>query len=342
MSDCLITTTTTEGLQTLGSAAQRSFELVTSTLRARLGDDAADLFAEPVVTAQGASTEWYTGQPGRPLPLATLNPDEATALRASVTASLARITALADDIAAQKTEQDFWLAEALRNATVLPDDAAIWAMRRPDGAISPVLVNWGRLADDQGRVRGVLTGTRSRPTPAIAPAPAQAPTSAPAPAATAARSTATPAPAAAASANPWPWLVGLGWLLLALLIALILWLMIAPCGLTPLSLRNCSGPVADATASETLRAEIRQLEARLASADRACLSARSATLLPPASEQPTRLATPDLRPPAPAAMERGADGRLTLAAAQPATPDRPLPTPAAALWFGQTEIESWK
>lgn len=277
MSDRLITTTSAEGLQTLGSAAQRSFELITSTLRARISEETAMLFAEPVVTAQGAATEWYTARPGIPVPLADLAEADAATLREEMEAQMARILGLAEELAGQKLEHGFWLAEALRNATMLPDEAALWALRMADGKLAPVVVNWGRQPDERGRVRGVLTAvaaTPARPTAARAAAPA----------AMAAPVQATPVvKAAGARSGLLAWLLGLGWLILAMMIATILWLMITPCGLLPVSLRHCANPQALAVPVDVLRAEIVQLEARLAEEDRACLAARPrADLAPPA------------------------------------------------------------
>lgn len=296
MSDRLITTTSAEGLQTLGSAAQRSFELITSTLRARIGEETALLFAEPVATSQGAATEWYTARPGVPVPLADLAEADAAALRREVEAQMARILGLAEELAAQKSEHGFWLAEALRNATVLPDTAALWAMRMADGKLAPVVVNWGRQPDERGRVRGVLT--------AVAATPAR-PTAARAPGAAAIAATAQAAPvaqAAGARSGLLAWLLGLGWLILAMMIATILWLMIAPCGLLPVSLRHCADPQALALPVDDLRAEIVQLEARLAEEDRACLAARPRAELAPPAELPQDV--PALAPVDPGELDR--------------------------------------
>lgn len=284
MSDRLITTTSAEGLQTLGSAAQRSFELITSTLRARIGEDAALMFAEPVPTAQGASTEWYTARSGVPLRLADLTEREALALRQEMEAQMARILGLAEELAAQKTEHGFWLAEALRNATVLPDAAALWAMRTADGALAPVVVNWGRQIDERGRVRGVLTAVTAKPArPVVATTAAGAGTGM----VMAAPVQAGPEARAETGSGPPAWLLGLGWLILALMIVAILWLMIAPCGLLPVSLRHCADPQAMALPGDDLRAEIAQLEARLAEEERACLAARPrAALAPPPTKTP--------------------------------------------------------
>ena len=278
MSDRLITTTSAEGLQTLGSAAQRSFELITSTLRARIGQEAALMFAEPVPTAQGAQTEWYTARSGVPARLADLAEPEVAALRRDIEAQMAHILGLAEDLAAQKSEHGFWLAEALRNATVLPDETAIWGMRMADGSVVPVVVNWGRKPDERGRVRGVLTAVAAMPArPTVVQVAGAAGMAAPMHAVPEAR-------AAAAMSGLLAWLLALGWLILGLMIASILWLMIAPCGLLPVSLRHCADRQALAAPLGDLRAEISQLEARLAQDDRACLAAqpRAELSVPPA------------------------------------------------------------
>ena len=284
MSERLITTTSNEGVQTLGSAAQRSYELVTTTLLARLGPDMAALFAEPVTTSQGAAIEWYTSQPGLPVRLADLPDAEAAAVRAQFDAQVARIAALADELAAQRSEQGFWLADALRNATATPDAQALWALRAADGRLAPIVVNWGRVADTTGPVRGVLTALATRPVRALPAAAAPPP---PPVAQSAALPGAAVPETAAMGGTLWPWLLALGWLVLALLITLILWLMIAPCGVLPVSVRHCSASAAAAAlpADALLGAEIAQLEARLGNQQRQCLAARPTLPAAPAGDR---------------------------------------------------------
>ena len=281
MSHGLVTSTSSEGLQALGSAAQRSWEMLTGILRDRLGPEAATLLAEPVSTRQGGLIEWYAPDTGTAAPVSSLAAEDQAALRRSLDATVARILALAEDLAAQKTEEGFWQAEALRNAVQVPDEGAIWALRAPDGSLRPVLVNWGRLPDDSRAVRGVLTAVTQRAQPvAPPPAPMAAPVAQAAP-----QPMPVAAPVAAAAASAFPlWLLWLGWLLLALMLAAILWLLLAPCGLRPGFLGPCraggSEPVASAEAA-ALRADIAVLEAGLADRDRACVAGR------PRAERPT-------------------------------------------------------
>jgi hypothetical protein len=268
VSDAFITATSSEGLQALGSAAQRSWELVTGTLRDRLGPEAAALFAEPVAARHGAMTEWYAPGQGTPVALRDLPPAETAQLREALAGLVGQITALADNLAAQATEESFWLAEALRNALQVPDDGAVWALRLPDGGLAPLLVNWGRVPDDNRAVRGVLSALSPR---------AQAPR--PVPAAPLAAPAASPATAAAYATAPvlagggLAWLLALGWLLLALMIGFALWLLIAPCGLRPGFAGPCRPEAVSAAAANAdgLGAEIAVLQAALADKELACL-----------------------------------------------------------------------
>lgn len=125
----------------LGSAAQRSCELSAGTVQRHLAEAAAAIFAEPIPTLRGAVIEWSAPGPGRVEPLSSLTEDERAALRASLAAHVAAITALAGRLAAQATPDAFWLAEALRNALEVPDDTGLWALRDAKGRVQAVVVN---------------------------------------------------------------------------------------------------------------------------------------------------------------------------------------------------------
>ncbi|TKD15802.1 hypothetical protein FBT96_15135 [Rhodobacter capsulatus] len=300
MSDGLITTTSSEGLQALGSAAQRSWELITGTLGDRIDPDHAAIFAEPVSTHGGARIEWYVppGRPGTPVPLAALSAPEAEAIRARLAAIHDRILALADQISAQTGPQtgpqtalqtsadNYWLAEALRNAIEVPDQDAIWALRQDDGGLRPILVNWGRLRDTTRAARGALSVLAPNRRAAAAATAAMATPALPAPPLAATETVFLAAPPPSETPRPWGhWLVLLGWLVLAALIAAVLWLLIAPCGLRPGLLGFCPAPVAataPARQAEALRAEIAQLTDRLALSGRQCLNARDRAEAPAA------------------------------------------------------------
>lgn len=272
MSDGFLTATSSEGLLALGSAAQRSFELIVGTLRSHLDEATACLFAEPISTARGASIEWYAPLPGRVVSPAQQTDAMRDDLRRAVQVSKASILALADRIAAKAGPDDFWLAEALRNAVEFPDDAAIWGVRRADGQLQPVLVNWARLHEDRPAVRGVLsTMAPVAPTP---PPPVAVPVSdqrSPPPDA-AVFTSAAPGLASHQAIPFWP-LILLGWLILAVMIATLIWLMIAPCGLRPWPFSQCGARAAVSNLGidrQALLADIAGLEQRVADQGLAC------------------------------------------------------------------------
>lgn len=277
-SGALLARITTEGVQTLGSPAQRSYELLTATLRDRLGPEAAALLAEPIATANGAAVDWYAPLPGRAQPLASLTDAERDSLLADLQVRTDAIRALADKIAAQKTKDGYFLAEALRNALEVPDESAIWALRQGE-ALVPVIVNWGRIRDDRRAVRGVLSMVAPR---ARAPrAPTAAVNAVPAvPASATVPIPSTPATTSRQATRITPWWLVLGWILLAVLIAIILWLLVAPCGLRPGLLGPCqdgdSRTAALIEARQDLLAEIGVLEARLQDLSRDCLPEQAA------------------------------------------------------------------
>ena len=82
MEQSLLVTTSAEGLQPLGSAAQRSFELVTGAVRARLGEAHAAIFAEPVAAQHGDAIDWHAAVPGRAVRLSELGEAERAAIKA--------------------------------------------------------------------------------------------------------------------------------------------------------------------------------------------------------------------------------------------------------------------
>ena len=267
MNGILVATTATEGLQPLGSAALRSWELVSGALAARLGADHAALFAEPVPSEHGDSIDWYVAGPGTVVPLAALAPDEAQALRARLGEMAAAIRAEAEALRHGRAAAEQRLGEALLNALEIPGEDMIHARRSPDGRLHPVLVHWAWTRGERAVARGVLSRMEPRP---------------------AAREPGEAAPATARGGLP-RWLPVAGWLLLALMLGAILYLLIAPCGLNPAGPRFCPGdaPALAAAYSETaaLADAVAALEREIARADRACrpvIPAAAPAAAPPA------------------------------------------------------------
>lgn len=291
MFDTFLVTTSSEGLQPLGTAAQRSFELITGTLSARLGDEHARLFAEPVATEHGDRIDWHASMPGTATPLPDLPAQDQQELRDRLGRLVADIRAEADRLGASADAQDQRLSEALANAIEIPDEAMIHALCDPDGVLHPVLVHWAWLQDGQKSVRGLLTAMVPRPQPAPVVA------------------TGADAGPRTVAVLPWWWLILLGWLLLAALLAYILYLMIAPCGLNGVRPVYCPAAAPPVSAIPGERAviedEIVALQHELALLDRACQPTipvlpappatpdRSAPTEPPAAPAPSAAPPPD-------------------------------------------------
>lgn len=289
MFEAFLTTTSTEGLRPLGTAPQRSWELVTSTVRQRLGDRHAALFGEPIATEHGDRFDWYAPVEGRAEALTALDAAEAEAVRADLDALTGDIRDLARTI--EETGQDAEarrLAEALRNAVEHPSEASLWVVRDPEAERppQPVLVNWAWVEDRQRAVRGDLSGRDTR-SDAVRPAARVA-----AGAAAGAAVASGPAAARQRGAAGWlGWLYWLLWLLLLLILLAILYLAIPACGIRGVAWAQfCPPPAAaaDAAAREAARIEdeIAGLERRIAIADRACQPAPQPASLPEPAPPP--------------------------------------------------------
>ena len=252
MFEALLVTTSSEGLQPLGSAAQRSFELVSSVVRDRLGPEHAAIFGEPVAAQHGDSIDWYAPLRGQATALADLAGDDQDRLRARLGQLVGDIRDEAQRLAASPSAEDRRLSEALSNAIEVPAQNMVFGLRDESGELHPVLVHWAWIRNEQRAVRGVLSAMVPRPEPvAIAAAPVAAPPS-----------------------SAWWWLILLGWLLLALMIGAILYLLIVPCGVNTGRLIFCPAdePEIEAVMTEGRVAsdEIASLERELALARRQC------------------------------------------------------------------------
>ncbi len=217
MRDALLATTSTEGLQPLGTAAQRSFELVSGSLATRLGRQYGNLFGEPVANETGDRIDWYARVAGQATPLPELPAAEQAALRARLGALIGAVRDEAETLAGSDAPEDHRLSEALVNAVEVPDEAMIYGVRDADGAWHPVLVHWAWVRNEQAAVRGILTGMVPRPQGPVAPV----------------------TPVRTGPQVWWWWLIALGWILLGLLLGAILYLLVAPCGVNRFGLAFC-------------------------------------------------------------------------------------------------------
>lgn len=266
MFEAFLTNTSIEGLRPLGTAPQRSYELITGTVRAEIGAAPAALFAEPVATQFGDRFDWYAAVEGKAQPLADLPEEDRARAEATLAEQIAEVRALAARYGSAESAEEQRLGEALENALSYPEDG-VFVVSGPDGALQPVLVNWAWVSDKQVVVEGSLRAPDVRPAPKPAPPPVG---TGPAGAAGAAAATAT-------SARIWAaplWLLWLLGLLLALLLAAIVWLMVPACGIrTPFTLSYCEAAAQSDAATrrgQVLQDRIAILERQIGIADRAC------------------------------------------------------------------------
>lgn len=285
MTGALLVTTSTQGLQPLGSAAQRSYELVAPTIRQRLGAEHGALFAEPVVTDHGDQIDWYAHVSGQAQRLADLPPPEQAVVKATLGRLVGEIMAEAEVLRNSDQPDDQRLGEAWANAVEIPADSMIHVVEG-EGGLQPVLVHWAWVRDEQHGVRGILTALVPRAVPLT--------------------------PRGADSSGRfrlfWWWLILLGWLLLVAILALILWLMLAPCALTPWGPDYCTQDAAALSAAyseqHVAQERITRLEHEIALTDRAC---RAEIPVLPATSEPK--ATPEPKPepkPVPKPEQKGA------------------------------------
>ncbi|TVS00316.1 MAG: hypothetical protein EA406_00850 [Rhodospirillales bacterium] len=285
-----LATTASAGLKPLGAPGQRSYELIVPAVQRGLGERHAQLFAEPVATPLGDATDWYAPVVGTAKRLAELDPETQEAVRAALGELAGDVLALADRLVAGQDAEGQRLAQALRNALEVPDEGSIFVV---DGR--PVLTNWAHQQDVERAPKGILSAMvpvrRSPATPsaALMPAPGGAVVSA--------------GGTIVAARTPPDWLWWLTVAVTAGVLAAVLWLLIAPCGLAgPGWLNACPRAAQTATVDPALVARRPQLEAEIAALERqALLAERScrrelAQAAPPPSAVPTPGAEPDAVP----------------------------------------------
>ncbi len=274
-----LATTASAGLRPLGAPGQRSFELIVPTVQRALGERHAQLFAEPIAAPLGDATDWYATVPGSPQRLVDLEPAEQREARETLGGLVGDVFALADRLATSPDAESQRLAQALRNALEVPDETAIFVVGG-----QPVLTNWAHRQDVKEAPRGVLSAMiPMRPRPAPEPVPVAAP---------AAAAATTTAVAMARSPLDWLWWVTVG--VTGAVLAAIVWLLVAPCGLAgPAWLNACPRPAQAMAVDPALEARRGQLEAEIAALERQALLAERNC-----ARQETAQAAPP--PPAPA------------------------------------------
>ncbi|PRX10056.1 UNVERIFIED_ORG: hypothetical protein BCL66_105242 [Martelella mediterranea] len=215
-----ITSTPTSSLAPIGTAQERDHALLTDALRQHVGEEAAFVLAEPVFSRDGARVDWYSDCPGTIAPLSSLSPEEAEQLRLRLGGIEDAVTNAAKRLEASRDKDDKLLAQALINALSVPGESAIYALGQ-----QPVLTCWGYSAAHVPGYRGGLVK--------LSPMRKQEPT---------VRAPTVMAPAAIPEdegiATPqrqvcrW-WLMALLWLVFALLVGAILFLLLRACAFSP-------------------------------------------------------------------------------------------------------------
>ena len=258
MSETLIARTFAEGLRPLGAAAQRNHALITDAVAARLSPAHALLFCEPVTTPDGVATDWYAQARGVVRRLDELGSQEGEAARRRLGELVGDILSIADEIEVGGSETDRRLAEALRNAAEVPDGNAIWLV-----GDQPVLVTWAHSRDIDKAPRGIIrTFIPAKPPPPPPPRPAGEPVI-----------IETREPLTFRGVLWW-----FGWLVLAVLVFWVFWLLVAPCALRGpgfLAIDACPSSLASEIRVETdqraaLEDRVAMLERDLARTGRAC------------------------------------------------------------------------
>ncbi|MEM1232638.1 MAG: hypothetical protein AAGH70_00800 [Pseudomonadota bacterium] len=301
----LLTTTSTEELEPLGEAHQRSYELIVGTVEddPRLGAAHVALFAEPRGSNYGDKIDWYGGTGGRGRPLESLEEAERAAAEAKLEELIAAIQSVADEKLAERDTNVQSIGEALANALRYPGPQSVFVTGSGE-SLQPVLVNWAWVDDTKKAVAGSLSGTGgagSAPSVKAAAMAAAAPVVAPV--VIRDRPAGTP---------PWLWwLLWLGWLLLALMIGAILYLMVEACALRIPGLPNYCPPPGPSVLNQerraaVLRDQIAAVERQIGIADRACQ---------PEIPQQTLAPLPEVTPPVQQAERDEIDERLNQAGA---------------------------
>ena len=265
-----IASTPLDGLKPFGRAAERDHAQLVAYLAAHpeLAGDDPYLFAEPVPARDGGLIDWYVPGGHRSVALEDLDATRQSAILERVTTQLSAIRQEGERLRGAGNPLGAALIAASETPTplsrfvhvLLPDDG------RAEGEI-PVLVCWA-YTDDAPRVAGVAPQVMvgAPLPPPFVPEPAVELVSAPA------------VPVAVRSGFFWWWPL---WLLLAILLFTIAWLLLRACGVSWPGLENrgflyCRAGVttlaAEVERGRTLDDTLHQLELQLVRDRIACVA----------------------------------------------------------------------
>ncbi|MGB3314429.1 MAG: hypothetical protein WBB85_08445 [Albidovulum sp.] len=256
-----------------------SWDQIQAFLKSKLTAEHAAIFAEPY-RGKG-SISWMASSDAEPKPLRDLDEETQSAVVGKLTALLADISALAEEMeASNQTQQRQW-ASLLKDIQRLPAGKNLSEMvYEADG--QPILLLWGMRDENSVELSALLT-ERLIQTQQVRRATAG-------PAAKAVAS----GPIAAVGRSFWIWLL---WLLFIFILAIILWLLLRACSAgVPAGFSffgNCASPSIVAEAEDERAELLLELERlrRLASQSPQCRldsSEADRTIVPGEATDPSR------------------------------------------------------
>lgn len=148
-------TTSSGDVKWLADGFQRNPDLIRSTLKEKLGQDYADLFAEPVSGRDGDTIDWYAPRYGQVTRLENLPQMKQASVHDALDRMLGEVDTLAASYEASENRREAALGTALRNAMSIPGDHALWVVEY-DGTLYPVMTEWGGEPEGAAAGGGVL------------------------------------------------------------------------------------------------------------------------------------------------------------------------------------------
>jgi hypothetical protein len=134
--------TTRSGVRPLGVRGEplhNSAAQIGRVVRRRLGDETANLLAEPQIHEDGSTIDWYANWPGEVRQVANLPPPERTAILAKVDAALASIAQLGQTLKGAGDGDDIGVVgRSLQLAARRPAESFVFLVDD-----KPVVVCWG-------------------------------------------------------------------------------------------------------------------------------------------------------------------------------------------------------
>src|SRR6478735_7801967 len=119
-------------------------------IRRRLGDDAANLLAEPQLHEDGKAIDWYAGWIGEVRKVADLEPARRSAILAEVDAALADIAKLGATLsAAGQGEESGLIGRSVQLAAKKPAESFVFLV-----GDKPVVVCWGYEKESAASLMG--------------------------------------------------------------------------------------------------------------------------------------------------------------------------------------------